>query len=205
MALPLPRVIPDKDIQQNFDELANQFPIQSVNIAPAGVKATALGTLVIPVTAAANYTISGLNGDTDIAYEFYVIGSGTGYVAQAQATIAPNGTTTNQTTLRHGNEGPTGVSHSFDAVTPAGMAFAQVHSTAYTVHARGTLGAKTGQGSYRSLLSQSTGIRNSDAYGYNYTFMSRWTETTTNITSLVFNFGGTGTFTGTIILRKLGY
>lgn len=203
MALPLPRVIPDKDIQQNFDELANQFPIQAANIGAGQVKAPAVGSQFGLLASSGTYTFSGLNGDAEYGYE--LIGDLTFPTAMTGngMLVCPNGTGgTAYDLTRHVVD--SGSTHAM-AYT-SGLAGLVIPLTSGGANDRisfqAILFAKTG---FRRTLLGTSGMASSGGARWTYQYQCGWSDTSTNITSIQFQFPGAGsTVNGWISLRKLG-
>jgi len=155
--------------------------------------------IVQHISAQTSYTFSGLDGNADYGYELTVMGSiATGMASAVE--VRPNGVTTSMTMVRHFNDSSLG--HAVHTVASTGLEVALPHTTPCVVNGHIQIAAKTGVGSFRSGIAHSTTIRDSDGYTYDTHYASRWSDVTTNITSLVVYFG-TPAFTGWVSLRKL--
>ena len=196
------------DVQNNFNEVANAFPVQAANIGDSQVTTAKIATgaitphkylTVVHKAAATSHTFSGLSGDAAYAYEIEIIGSFSG-TPSANPILAPNGTTTGQHSGYHSADfvGSNEVANA----ASTGMNFLRWFTAPYVVNAKMRLMAKTGVGSYRILTSNGITTRNSDGFTHSFQYAATWAEVATNITSIVFTFGGT--FTGMLTLRKLG-
>lgn len=63
MTLPLPTTVQDPEVQQNFDKIAQQFPVQGGNLAGV-VRTSGAPTLIWGIVSAAGATLLGSGGFT---------------------------------------------------------------------------------------------------------------------------------------------
>ena len=217
MPLPLSRTLTAgtneniNDVQLNFNDLANAFPVQATNIGDgqittaklaSGAVTTRKAMTVAHVSAVSSYTFSGLNGNADYGYEIIVLGVCTLNGAQRTITLRPNGVTTNNVgaTRHYANSA---LAHGIDNVTPTGHYLFDTWAVDTGVDATIRVRAKVGLASHRSISCHSD-ISDTSNQRQTVDAMALWAENTTNITSIVLDFATPGTFTGMLTLRKLG-
>lgn len=170
--------------------------IAAANIADRRVAAGAGGSRKSgPQAAIGSYTFTGLNGDAERRYELWLGGRLFGGGAARTVTLRPNGSTTGmETTYTQQGDGaaPGG------ALNPTQLLLGGSYSALDTdLIVKASLACVTGR--QRPMTYQMFG-KGVASGRYTQNGGGVWTDTTTNITSLVVDFGG-GTFTGDLELR----
>ncbi len=218
MALVLPHtLVPGtnenvSEVQNNFNEIANTFPVQAANIGDAQITAPKLASAAVTprkaatiahVSAVASYTFSSLNGDTQYGYELIVQGRMfNGGVARSIEVRPNNDSAANYHSTQHTANSAGG--HAVNTVGPTGWRLAfGTYTTDTTINAFAIINAKTATSVNRTMASKVINheVAGGGAYS-NDEIYSRWTNTASNITSLVVDFGAV-TFTGFLSLRVL--
>lgn len=154
---------------------------------------------VARVSGATSHTFTGLDGNADVAYEILLCGTFAFGGAAKYVSLRPNGDSganyQNASGWASGaSEGATG------SPLTSGLYLVESQGAADgTVQVRGQLAAAAG---YYRTYTGLYGFRNATPNPLAGHVAGWWTNTASNITSLEVNFGG-GTFTGTIVLKKL--
>ena len=162
---------------------------------------TPLGTILVPLLiesknfeAASSITFENLNGDTDEIY--YIVGKYVNSGKNIITSLKPNNISTNQ--LYNGHQ-------VFQSVSGRQGSTVMLLSNSYAsasnkIRITATLYAKTGF--YRNMENRYSLSGPGSSSPLNEVGNSQWSDTTTNITSLVIA-PASGTFTGTISLYKM--
>ena len=225
MPLPLSRTLTAgtneniNDVQLNFNDLANAFPVQATNIGDGQITTAKLASAAVSpkkmltvahVSAVSSYTFSGLNGNADYGYELVFLGA-TSATSDPVFFMRPNNDTTagnynNVFTRCYHNPA---VTSGQDYVTIAtGLHLHSCYSAggAAATHGmsfRAQLHAKVIGSTFRTSSGNSGSANASNSAHTAQNSAGFWNNTADNITSLVV-LASLGTFTGMLTLRKLG-
>ncbi|KPK76774.1 MAG: hypothetical protein AMJ89_03580 [candidate division Zixibacteria bacterium SM23_73] len=152
------------------------------------------------LSSASSYTVSGLNGNVDRIYQIFLFGQASGTPETYRAIyVTPNGATTD--TYQNAYHYFRAAFDNCGQLTKSGLVLAHIIASAETfdIASEGILFAPTG---YGNRLSESRQVGKSLSYHFHTTNVDRWSNNSSNITSLVFNFDGSN-FSGKLIIFAL--